>query len=50
MWNLRNKTDEDGGRGKKREANYKRLLTIENKQMLTTGEVGGEMGEITEGD
>jgi len=32
MWNLRNKTDEHIGRGKKgkRETNQKRLLTIEN--------------------
>ena len=34
MWNLRNKTDEHRGRKKKkreREANHRRLLTIENK-------------------
>ena len=37
MWNLRNKTDEYMGRGKKkkkkraRETNHKRLLTMENK-------------------
>ena len=32
MWNLRNKTEEYRGRGKKeREANHKKLLTTENK-------------------
>lgn len=36
MWNLRKKTDEHMGRGKRkkgrRETNHNRLLTIENKQ------------------
>ena len=27
-----------------------RLLTTENKLMVTSGEVGGEMGKIDEGD
>ena len=44
MWNLRNKTDEHRGRGKKgeREGNHKRLLTIENKLRVTGGEESGE--------
>ena len=32
MCNLRNKTDQHKEKGKNREANHKRLLTIENKQ------------------
>ena len=35
MWNLRNKTDEHMGKGKKkreRETNHKRLIMIQNKQ------------------
>jgi len=40
LWNLRNKTDEYRGRGKKREANHKRPLTIENKLRVVGGEVG----------
>ena len=42
MWNLRNKTNKQ--REKKREKRDKsgnRLLTIENKLMVTRGEVGG---------
>ena len=40
---LRNKTDEHRGKGKKREreANHKRLLTLENKGRVAEGEVGG---------
>ena len=41
MWNLRNKTDENMGRKiGEREANRKRLLTIENKLRTAGGEVG----------
>ena len=44
MWNLRNKTDEHRGKKKikrEREANHKRLLTIENKLRVAGGVVGG---------
>ena len=42
MWSLRNKTDEQReGNQKKREANRKRLLTLENKLKVAEGEVGG---------
>ena len=38
MWNLRNRTDEHrGGEKKGREANHKRLLTIENKLRIAGG-------------
>ena len=37
-------------KGKKRDKLKIRLLTIENKQMVTRGEVSGGMGEIGEGD
>ena len=42
MWNLRNKTDEHRGRGKKREGSKpeKTLLTIENKLKAAGREVG----------
>ena len=46
MWNLRDKTKEQRKRDKPRN----RFLTIENKLMVTRGEVGGEMGEIGDGD
>ena len=45
MWNLRNKTDETRGREGKikikteREANHRRLLTMENKPRVAGGEV-----------
>ena len=45
MWNYEQR--------KKRETKLKqnpRLLTVENKQMATRGEVGGGMGEIGEGN
>ena len=48
MWNLRNKTNEQ--REKERGKPRNRLLTIENKLMVTRGEVGGGMGEIGDGD
>ena len=50
MWNLRNKTNEQ--RRKKREGGKprNRLLTVENKQMVTRREVGGKMGKIGDGD
>ena len=44
IWNLRNNTDEHREKGKKRETNYKGLLTIENKLRVGGGEVGGGMG------
>ena len=39
-------------KGEKRERDKprNRLLTIENKLMVTRGEVGGGMGEIGDGD
>ena len=41
-WNLRNKTDEHRGRGKKeREGNHERLLTRENKLRISGREGGG---------
>ena len=51
VWNLRNKTNEQRGmkereRGKPRH----RCLTIENKLMVTKGEVSGGMNEIGDGD
>ena len=44
MCNLRNKTDEHMGRGKKREreANHKRLLTVENKLRVNGGRWVGD--------
>ena len=57
MWNLRNKTNEqrqnrererEGKR--KRERSRKRLLSMENKVMVTRGKVGRCMGEIGDGD
>ena len=50
MWNLRNKTDERRGKGRKnkikteRGANHKRLLNTENKPGVAVGEVGGGCG------
>ena len=48
MWNLRNKADEHRGRERKinkikteREANHKRLLTIELKLRVAGEKVGG---------
>ena len=48
IWNLRNKTGKysGGNRGKPRN----RLLTMENKLMVTRGQVGRLMGEIGDGD
>ena len=43
MWNLRNKRNI---RRKKRDKAKNRLLIIENKLMITRGEVGEGMGEI----
>ena len=50
MWNLRNKTNKQ--REKKREKRDKsgnRLLTIENKLMVTRGEVGGGTSQTGDG-
>ena len=49
MWNLRNKTNKQREK-KKRDKSRNRLLTIENKLMVTRGEVGGGMGETGDGD
>ena len=46
MWNLRNKINEQ--REKKRSRNL--LLTIENRLMLNSEEVGGRKGEIDDRD
>ena len=47
MWNLRKKTKEQRD---KKETNQKTDSTIENKQGVTRGEVGGGMREKGEGD
>ena len=49
MWNLRKKTDEQMGRGRKgeRETNHKRLLKIENKLKVDKG--GQGMGSMCDG-
>ena len=49
MWNLRNKTNVRGGK-EKRGKPRNRLLTIENKLLVTRKEVGGGMCEIGDGD
>ena len=43
MWNLRNKTDEHGGK-KEREAKHKTFLTIGKKLKVAGGEMGGGIG------
>ena len=43
MWNLRNKTNEQG---KKRDKWKNRFLNIDNILVVVTGEVGEEIGEI----
>ena len=44
MWNLRNKTDELGNRGREeRETNHKRLLMIENKLWVDGGRSVGDV-------
>ena len=50
MWNLRNKTNEHGRGMEKREANQEIDSTIENKMIVSTGKMGGGMGEIGDGD
>ena len=51
MWNLRNKTNEQKGKKEReREKPRNRPLTVENKLMVTRGEVGGGTGEIGDGD
>ena len=49
IWNVRNKTDEQSWE-KKRGKPGNRLLTIENKLMVTGGEVSGGIGEIDDRD
>ena len=44
MWDLRNKTNKHGGVEEKRGKPRNRLSTIENKLIVTRGEVGGRMG------
>ena len=46
-WNLKNKANEGE---KKRKKQKNRLLAIENKKMVTRGEVSGRTGETGEGD
>jgi len=46
IWNLRNRTHEQ--RGKKGNPRN-RLLTIENKLVVTRGEMGRGMGEVGDG-
>ena len=48
MWNLRSKTNDQ--RKKTPDKPKNRLFTTENKLMVSRIEVGGEMGEIGEGD
>ena len=48
VWNLRNQINEQ--KEKERDKPRNILLTIENKLMVTRGEVGGQMGEIGDGD
>ena len=54
MWNLRNQTNEQRKKNKDRERERdkprNRLLTIENKVMITREGVGGWMDEIGDGD
>ena len=49
MWSLWNRTNKQKGK-KKKDKSRNRLLAIENKLMVTRGEVGGGMGEIDDGD
>ena len=48
MWKLRNQTSKR--KKKKRDKPRIRLLTIENKLMVTRGEVGRVLREIGDGD
>lgn len=54
MWNLRNKTNQEITKTKERETdrqtNQETLLTIENKLVVTRGEMDGGMGKISEKD
>jgi len=47
MWDFRNKTNEQREKERERAKPRNRILTIENKLMVTRGEVsgGGEIGE-----
>lgn len=45
MWNLRNKTNEQRKRKRERNKPRNRLLTIENKLMVTRREVVGKRGK-----
>ena len=48
MWNLRNKTNEQKEKKRDRDRNKsrKRILTIENKVMVTRRQVYGVMDEV----
>ena len=48
MWNSRNKANKQ--RRKNRQGDKPRLLTIENKLVVTRGEVSVEKGDIGDGD
>jgi len=50
MWNLRNKTNEQEKKERKRVTNQNRLLTIKNTPIVTRREMGGEMCETGQGD
>ena len=51
MWNLRNKTDEHGGkRIKERESNHKIFLTMENKVKAAGREVAMRMDQVGDGN
>ena len=46
MWNLRNKRAKEKKKERERDKPRIRLLTIENKLIVTGGEVGGGLGGI----
>ena len=50
MWNLRSKQISKGEKKSETDKLRNRLLTIENKLMVTRREVGEGMGQIYDGD
>lgn len=52
IWNSRNKNKQRRGKetGEERNKQRDRLLTREDKLMITKGEVDGRMGDIDDGD
>ena len=50
MWNFRKITNEQREEKGEREKPEHRLLTTENKLMVTRGEAGSGMGEMGDGD